>query len=255
MDIAKGRPFLRLFLLCLVLICFWLLPKQPSQSKQVQTKARVPVTISQLHSENGPPPLEVLGLPVEITEGSFVVSCTLRNNTAKNINGVNLNYSISFENIDGTITKDAHSLTVESLIHPDFLDTYKPILPGGQETVSSPRFSFGNTTPRSIEVGVDYVEFEDGASLGPDLEGSQIIAQMREGAAIYKEWLRQQYLLKGRSATQLLSIIQPDSTEMPGDFGGNAHKEQGARAYRTLLRRLVERKGQEEIRKHVTPDK
>ena len=250
MGVAKG-PLIRLFFLCLVLTCFWLLPTTPSQSKQVQTKAGIPVTITQLRSEKGPPPLEVLSMPVEVTgEGSFVVSCTLKNNTAKNINGVNLNYSISFENNDGSIVKDAHSLTVESLIHPDFLETYKPIVPGGQTSVTSPRFSFGNTTPRSIEINVDYVEFDDGATLGPDLEGSQIIAQMREGAAMYKQWLRQQYILRGRSVTQLISMIQPDNTAMPDDFKGNGSKEQGAKAYRTLLRRLVDRKGQAEIEKH-----
>jgi hypothetical protein len=253
---AAIGPIFRLFLLGVLLTAFWLFARTSSESKQVQTKAGIPVAITQLPSDNGKPPLEVLSLPVEVTaDGSFVVSCTLRNNTIKNINGVNLNYSISFENSDGTIVKDAHSLTVESLIHPDFLETYKPILPGGQTTVSSPRFSFGNTTPRSIEISVDYVEFDDGASLGPDLEGSQIIAQMKEGAATYKGWLRQQYILKGRSVTQLLSIIQADSTDMPGDFGGNAHKAQGAKAYRTLLRRLVEHKGKEEIGKYLTPEK
>jgi hypothetical protein len=250
MDVAKG-PFIRLGLLFLVLTCFWLLPTVPSQSKEVQTKAGIPVSITQLISKNGPPPLEVLTMPVEVTgDSSFVLSCTLRNNSAKNINGANLSYSISFENNDGSIAKDVHSLTVESLIHPDFLETYKPIVPGGQTTVSSPRFAFGNTTPRSIEISVDYVEFEDGDTLGPNLQGSQIIAEMRKGAAIYKEWLRQQYLLKGRSVTQLLSTIQPDNAAMPDDLVGNGSKEQGAKAYRTLLRRLVDRKGQAEIKKY-----
>ena len=250
MDVAKG-PFTRLFLLCLVVTCFWLLPIRRSQSEQVQTKARVPVTITQLHSEKGPPPLEVLSQPVEIVEDhSFVVSCTLRNNSRKNIKSVNLSYSVSFENSDGRITKDTRSLTVVSLIHPDFLETYKPIVPGGQKTISSARFSYGNTTPRSIDIGVDYVEFEDGATLGPNSQGSQIIAEMREGATKYKEWLRQQYILKGRSIPELLSIIEPDSPAIPGDFIGRGSKEEGAKAYRTLLRRLVDRKGQAEIKKY-----
>lgn len=255
MGAAKG-PFVRLFLLCLLLTGFWLLPRTPSQSKQVQTKASIPVAITQLPSDNGQPPLEVLSLPVEVSgEGSFVFSCTLKNNTAKSINGVHLTYSVSFENNDGSIVKDAHSLTIVSLIHPDFLETYKPILSGEQTTISSARFSFGNTTPRSIDIGVDYVEFEDGASLGPNLEGSQIIAQMREGAAIYKGWLRQQYILKGRSATQLLSLIQPDNTDMPSGFVGNANRLQGAKAYKTLMRRLVDRKGEAEIKKYFPQEK
>lgn len=248
------KLFVRLFLLSSLITCFRLLPTAFTESRVNQDKRNITVAITQLELQNGTPPLEVRCTSAELDAANQLAgfSCTLRNNTTKDITGVSLSYSILLDTSGGKV-KDTHSWVIESLIHPDFQETYSPIAPGTETIMNAASMSFGDAIPRVIELNVDYVEFGDGGTLGPNLEGSKIIADMRYGASQYKQWLAREYIKRGKSESALASLVQTDDQALPDDLKvlqSNANQEQGARAYRILLRKLLVRKGPTELKKH-----
>jgi hypothetical protein len=113
--------------------------------------------------------------------------------------------------------------------------------------------SFGEETPKAVEIAVDYVEFEDGTKIGPDREGSKIVGEMKYGAYLYKQWLVSEYIKKGKSPLALNELIEQSTSTLPTELSKtqpNVHQEQGAKAYQALMQRLLSRKGLPEVVKH-----
>lgn len=229
--------------------------KQPDLNHFSQRDQEVPVLVTQLASENGFATIEISCLPARLNAQNQLepIACTLGNKSTKNVTSASLTYSILFdENSDSA--KDTRTLTMESLIHPDFRKSYKPIAPGMDFTIRSSKSDFGYRRPKKIEVFVDYVQFEDGTIIGPDTVGSKAISDMREGAAAYKNWLVKEYINNGRSPAGIVSRLerddQPSMAEL-GIFNANSNQELGARGYRTAARKLVAAKGPAEIGKFL----
>lgn len=140
-------------------------------------------------------------------------SCIVKNNTGKAIVAFSLAWNI--------VTKSAgkessvRELQVnDSLIHPDVHEDHKSgaIAPEAESLADAgPTYFESNASVKRLEVSIDYVEFEDGTSLGPNLNrtSSQQIAMVREGASKYKAWLVQMYTKTGRSAQAVLQQLQP----------------------------------------------
>jgi hypothetical protein len=172
----------------------------------------------------------------------------LLNNTDKDIIAASVIYSIVIDQ-NGTESKATYASTIDTIPHPDFAPTSRPIRPGTESGGVGPPgpTSYQGAIIKGVEISVDYVEFADGSRLGPDQQGSRIIGDMRRGADRYKNWLREEY---GKSGQQPDAITQMlNSRALPSELKfASADEEQGARAYRNRLRRLSESKGEAEVR-------
>ncbi len=179
------------------------------------------------------------------------LSCTLKNNTDKRILAANVKYSIILE-AGGKKFTDTRLHTLDAYIHPDFYEVNKAILPGGERIVESPGPMFyEDSIVKGIEVEVDYVEFEDKTTLGDSEKAAQTIADIRSGAAKCKAWLSRKYTEHGKSAEALTHLLT-QNLPGPGELVVTGqHEEQGARAYRTRLRRIAETRGASEIHKYL----
>lgn len=249
------KTLCRLCILSILTACLWLFSGKAYQNT-AQFDEQIQVTINQLQPENGVPPVEIRCDSAHLNAPNSLqgFSCTLKNNTDKNITAVNLTYSILLDT-NGIAGKDTHSLTIETLVHPDFAETSHPIAPGTEQTVRSiGKVSYDNSSIKGIEVGIDYVEFKEGAAIGPNLTGSKIITDMREGARKYKGWVTQKYVHQGKSISAVASLLQTDQP-LPNASGElvfkNSDEENGARAYRTRLRKIRDTKGSAAMEKYL----
>ncbi len=246
-----NKPVLRLCILGMLVSCLWLLPKQGSRSQINQTAKQIAINVVQLEPQNAP-----VEIRCSSRQGSLGVfdgfSCNIKNNTTKNLSGITLKYSVLKEGNTGSADRDTSSLTMNALIHPDFRETQKPVGAGEEGLIPSPIISYESSAAISaIEVSVDYVEFDDGTWLGPNEYGSKVMAGLREGAALYKDWLVRQYLAKGKSIPETVSLLEGDQS-LPNNIGQlrlQGHRGEGARMYRVLLRKLRQSKGDGELQK------
>ena len=172
-----------------------------------------------------------------------------------NITAANAIYSIVLEQ-NGSLSRNTVSSTVDALIHPDFSATSKLIGPGNESALGPPGpISYsGGAIVQSVEISIDFVEFENGATLGPDKEGSRIINAMRGGAAKYREWLKLRYIMGGRSAAAISSAVEIDQSLSSELQFADPNEEQGAIAYRSRLRKLVKTRGAGEAKKLLDSD-
>ena len=247
-----NKPVLRLCILGVLVSCLWLISKQGSRSQVIQNAKEIPINVVQLEPQNA---------PVEIRcnshQGSLGVfdgfSCDIKNNTTKDLSGITLKYSVLRAGDTGSADRDTSSLTMNALIHPDLREIQKRVGPGEEGHVTTPIMTYESSVViRAIEVSVDFVEFDDGTWLGPNEYGSKIMAGLREGAALYKDWLVRQYLQKGKSIPETVSLLESDQS-LPNNIGqlrlNQGDRGEGARMYRVLLRKLRQAKGDGELQK------
>lgn len=227
--------------------------KSNQPAKQTED-LQLPIVAKQLPSENGVIPVELkCGTAHLIPPGRLEeFSCILKNNTNKNILATNVAYSVIFES-DGKEAADTRFHTIDTFVHPDFYEANKSIQPGGESIIGPPGPSFyADSVIKRIEISVEYVEFEDKTTLGPNEKGAQIIADIREGAAKYRNWLAQKYDENGRSTKAITTLLQQDQP-LPNELGfKNSYQEQGARAYRTRLRHIQETLGAAQIERYLS---
>ena len=100
-----------------------------------------------------------------------------------------------------------------------------------------------------MEISIDFVEFENGTTLGPDKQGSSIIKAMRAGAGKYREWIKRQYKLAGGSVAAISPEVESDQS-LPAELRfADPNEEQGARGYRIRLRRVLQNNGASDVKK------
>jgi hypothetical protein len=179
-------------------------------------------------------------------------SCIVKNNTGKSIIAFSLAWNIVTE-VAGRESSVTQLQVNDSFIHPDFQEGTRlgAIAPGAESLADAgPTYFDSNASVKRLGVSIDYVEFEDGTSEGPNLNGasSRQIAMVREGASRYKEWLGQTYTKSGRSPQAVLQQLQSES--VPDDLNLNSPEmRQGAYAYRIRMLKLYDTKGPIAIQK------
>jgi hypothetical protein len=225
-------------------------------NQQTIFNKQIPVVVKQL-------PLVEGGLPVEVRCGlahltapdtleSF--SCMAINNTTKNIASLAAVYTVVTEGGEEDESSITSLLTVDSLVHPDIRSArgLKMIQPGVMHPLQPPGpTSYEGENVARVELSIDYVEFEDGTTLGPDKHGSRAVKSTREGAAQYKTWLVQKYqLVKGNLDVITSMLEEPD---LPAELqrGNNGNFTSGARRYRNFLRDAYQQRGVAELKKHL----
>ena len=215
---------------------------QELQSAEGPTPIRKPpaAVIRQLESEGLVAPVELLRPSARLSAENQLeeYSCIVKNNTGKTVVAFSLAWTIVTE-VAGKESSIRELQVSDSFIHPDVWEGHKSsgVAPGAESLADSGPIYFGsNASVKRVGVSIDYVEFEDGTSLGPDLKGSSSkqIAIAREGASKYKDWLVQKYVKTGGSLEFILQQLQSES--FPDDLNfSHPHMEQGAYAYRTLM--------------------
>ena len=226
--------------------------QRPTNEVRNQSSLQLPITVKQLQSENGNR-VELLCGTASVTPPNILNSfeCILRNNTHKSITAANIIYSTVLEE-GGRETKDSRNQILLTNFHPDFYDKEKNIVSGGTNTFRPAGVStYHNAVIKGIEVYIDYVEFEDGTSMGPDVEGSKLIKDFRAGAEKYKSWLAKES--KQKSIDTLIQSRQSDEELQKPEIGlNNITQKEGARRYGIALRKLYKQRGPMEVQKHLS---
>jgi hypothetical protein len=244
----KVKTLFGFFALCIPIACLWCFADDTASQKSAlissaQTEVQIPITTEHLKLDNGLVLIELqcgkAKLPAPNTLEKF--TCKLRNNTAKNIVAVNISYSIILEE-NNVKSVETRLHTLDTMIHPDFYNASKFITPNAERIIEPPGpASYGSAVITGVEIKIDYVEFDDKSKLGDNYKAEQLIGEIREGAAKYKDWLAKKYTEHGKSVELIAPILMPNQP-LPDEFK-NSRFEQGARAYRTRLRRIFETSG------------
>jgi hypothetical protein len=231
------------------------LSQELQSEKQPLPIRKAPVAVvRQLESEGLVAPVELLRPSARLSAENQLeeYSCIVKNNTGKAIVAFSLAWNIITE-VAGKESSVTELQVNVSFIHPDVQEDHMSgvIAPGAESPAEAgPIYFEGNASVKRLGASIDYVEFEDGTSLGPNSKGasSQQIAMVREGASRYKEWLGQLYLKTGRSPEVVLQQLQSES--IPDDLNlSNPEMKQGAYAYRTRMLKLYNTKGPVAIQK------
>jgi hypothetical protein len=176
-------------------------------------------------------------------------SCTLKNSSNKEIVAAAVEYSIILES-NGEKVTDTRVHTLVTSLDKDLTGPGKFIPAGGESIVGPPGPMFyANSVIKGIEVKVDYLEFLDNTTLADTDKGSKIIANVRAGAAKYRSWVFKKYKQKGESIDALSELLRGGDLPNATELNLNIDEEDGARAYRTLLRHAIETRGAAEVRK------
>lgn len=210
--------------------------------------------IRQLESNGLVTPVELLRPAARLSAENQLeeYSCILKNNTGKPIVAFSLAWTIVTE-VAGKESSVRELQVIDSFIHSDVHESNKSgaVSPGAEDLVEAgPTYFGGNASVKRVGVSIDYVEFEDGTSSGPNLSwaSSQQIAMVREGASRYKEWLGQMYAKTGRSPQVVLQQLQSES--IPDDINlSSPEMKQGAYAYRTRMLKRYNTEGSVAIQK------
>ena len=206
----------------------------------------------QLPPENGVVPVEInrakahFKSPSEIDE----IIAVVKNNTDKTILATSLQIAITTET-DGVKSTKVNFLTTDSFIHQDIqhANKIKPFLARDVQVLESAATTYPTgTVVRNIAVKLDYVEFNDGTTAGPNDSGGKIVYQTRTGAAKYKGWLEQKYVNGGRSASAVISAVETD--DFASDLELNGYQRHGAIAYKQFLRDSYKVQGADGVMKN-----
>ncbi len=226
----------------------------PSEKHPFPIRKPPVAVIRQLGSEGLVAPVELLRPAARLSAENQLeeYSCIVKNNTGKAIVAFALAWNIITE-VAGKESSVRELQVSVSFIHADVQEEQKSgaIAPGAESPdEAGPTYFESNASVKRLGVSIDYVEFEDGTSLGPNFKGtsSKQIAMVREGASRYKEWLGQMYAKTGRSPEVVLQQLQSES--IPDDLNlSNPEMKQGAYAYRTRMLKLYNTKGPVAIQK------
>lgn len=238
-----------LVLVCTTAITAATFRKQSHNAAQGQEafQRRVPISIKRVLHGVDNYAVEILCGPAFLSTPSELegFTCRLRNNGSENLLAANVTYSILLEE-DGKEWTESRSHMLDAAVHPDFYDVGKSILPGAERPIEPPGPSaYGSALIKGVEIEVDYLEFEDGITLGNNGKAAQIIADIRDGAAAYKRWLAKKYIERGKSVEAIAPLIERDAL-LPNELA-NTRLEQGARVYRNRLRHIYETRGAAQV--------
>lgn len=216
---------------------------------------QIPVAVEQLTQAGGVLPVEVRCGGARLTAPGTLesFSCMAINNTGKDIVSLAAYYTVVTEKRGEGESLNTNLLTVDSLVHPDIRRGrgLKPIRPGAVHPLQPPGpTTYEGETIVRIELGIDYVEFEDDSSLGADKHGSKAMKAVREGAARYKSWLVKKYQLNRRDAAGLAGVVE--ETALPAELQlGRGDLIEGAHMYRRFLLGVYEQQGGAEFKKYL----
>lgn len=231
------RVALRLFALSLLSLSLWLITASVAKTRQAEQ--HIPVKVSkQLEAVNGVIPAEIYcGLALVKSSNEVEFTCRLRNNSRKKITATAALYSVVIEK-GGVELTDEHSSVAINLVGPQFQGLDKATGPGEEISIGPPGpISYLDAVVKGVEIGIEFVEFEDGSTLGQAGRGAQVVKDFREGAAKYRGWIKGKYEAGKKSGSAIAPLLESEEP-LPAEVGLlNQSQEWGARAYRRKLRK------------------
>ncbi|HEX8734929.1 MAG TPA: hypothetical protein VF721_06395 [Pyrinomonadaceae bacterium] len=253
----KKTAFLLLgitFLGLLLFIIFFPLPTTKIQGQKTTNENKTfSVNVTQLSAEKGKIPVElkcreVLLLSPERLEN---LSCVAINNTNKYITALVVAFSIITEK-DGKSSETGRIYTLETIVHPNLREKRRNafIPPSGEGLIEPLTTSFEDEVITGVTMRIDYAEFEDNTGIGANLSGSRILADMRDGAIKFRNFLAQKYTQSNLAASEIVPLLQTPRSIMD-DLKLQQHQFQGADIYRKYLRRAYKSGGAESLKENL----
>jgi hypothetical protein len=228
-------------------------------SEQLQTpKMRYPTKAIHLMSDQGDVLVEIIEVEAEGSPGRLdKYWCRVRNNTSKAITALAVAWAVEWSN--GTID-EGHSQAMDAR----FGEGGTPLAPGDTHVFESLGPLVVEGAPievREVRVSVDYVEFDDGTSTGPDrMHASERIAWRRRGAEAYRQWLLHIYEERGKeglienllhqseeAALLHLTEAETDVSASPQTKRAHVFLKQGAHMFRQRLLSFYKKQGIEAV--------
>jgi hypothetical protein len=215
------------------------------------------VVANQLPVINAVIPVEIHGMkftestqPGEYGDLQFAV----KNNSSQPLVAFVVVFAITYLQHDGIEGTAIMYRTVNQRIHPDISDIHhqQPFTTGQEKEFGPEPVRLNNDfhwEMKKITLSLDYVDFQDGTSLGPNKHGLYSVGQVREGAAKYKEWLVKRFKEGGNSIDAILPLLQ--SEQLPEDWPTvKDHRLTGARLYRSHMLQAIEQHGASAVEKY-----
>jgi hypothetical protein len=170
----------------------------------------LPVSVQNLSTETGISQVTLrcenarLSAPNRIEK----LSCVLKNNTDRPLVAGTIVQKVMVEQ-KGVIETISGYHNFDSLLHSDVHRERDPnfIPPQGEYVIDQLPTSYGEAVVKEISESIDYVEFAKGPPIGPNVAGSRMINDVRQGAAKYKAWLVREFHRNGMSAYAILQTL------------------------------------------------
>ncbi len=254
-NIPLIRVGTRILMLVLLSTCLWFFAGARVSPQKTLAPRTIQVEARQLDPVGGVLQVELncedakLSGPGRIDEAS----CVVKNNTFAAMVAGTLKVSITLEQ-DGKINLISGYETFDTFLHPDFRADHnsKVIQPGMVYRFDLMPANYGDAIVKKIEAEVDYIEFVDKPSVGPNHVGARTINNIREGAVKYKNWLARKYREKGGSADSIVELLDKDTDSISSEIGLlNSDQSSGASMYRNFARRTCQMNGPGELTKHL----
>jgi hypothetical protein len=205
----------------------------------------------QLTQIDGKIPVEIVNARIETTpqkNGPYLtklvpaVSFSVRNNTNKPMNSVVISTKTSYVTTGGGSGSNRLFSFIDLALHPDIQDAegVTPIAPGGDKVFLPEPFEASSwMSSITITLHIDFADFADGTSVGPNQHGTFWIIDARKGAAKYAKWLKENH--KDKSIEEVESLVM--SLRPPAEIGFEGGEEQGAIMFMSSMRDAIRMKG------------
>ncbi|HEV2800768.1 MAG TPA: hypothetical protein VGW12_09745 [Pyrinomonadaceae bacterium] len=238
------RFIFRLLLLSLLCLSLWMVTIGVANTQQNEQSIPLKIT-AQLAPVNNVIPAEIqCGAALVNIAGELNYNCKLKNNSDKNITAAGI---ISFVVIEknGMETGNEISTVFAGL---DGFD--KGIAPGAALSLGPPGpSSYDDSIIKRVEIRIDYVEVENEIVFGRNSKGSQVVKDIREGAARYKNWVKANYEYHRKSVKSIAPLVK-DEELLPSDLILlNQSQEIGAKIYRKKLGKKLDAGDDAEVEK------
>lgn len=229
------------------IITILLIPGSKAQESKKSEQTEIPVVINPLRVGNQIISVEIQCDKVFVSKPDTIdsFSCTLINKTDMDIGAVKVEYSLITKSNGKENNSNNFSYLAIPDIHPDIPTRIKPnktlhISPSG------PRSTDGATIER-LELEPTFIEFVGGHTVGvEDIQSLTRIANIRKGAEMYKSWIKEIYINKGKSENSVLQLLENEPSLDPLNTD-NSDNKFGAKYYKNFLSKQFKTNGQGSI--------
>ena len=244
------RIFGKLLVLGFLCFCLWVFSGRAVVTQQVTQN--LPIIVKQLEATDGVIPVELKCAPASLTAPDTLetFSCVLKNNTRKSITAASVAYSMVIWS-NGKESRDTTSQIIETLVEESVYEPDRAIGSGATFDVrAGGPTRYDGSAIQKMEMEIDYVEFEDGTTLGFNQKAAKAIAQIREGAAACRAWLIKAYSQSGKSVQTLVPLLEREHL-LPESLLTGSYQRAGAENYRRRLLNLYKARGAGEVSKRL----
>jgi hypothetical protein len=228
------------------LSCAWILASDvvASRSNRIDGLATVTgqnpiIKTEQLEPVDGVVPLEISDESTSEDNSDGTLHFKVTNKTAKAVEAYGVAVTTTAITDTGTEVKSTTYVSGDKFIHPDIRDFVKitSLHPGKDRTSPTKPLKPGpdQREIKEVTLKVDYVVFDDGTAIGPNLRGAATVLRERKGAEMYKQWAKKFYQEDNSSLDALLERMKVESLPQELFFEGDGHEKTGAYAYRHHL--------------------